>query len=353
MSLKRILILLGKELIHSSKNFLFIWVVLAPILISLLVSLVFGTLFSEKPKLGVFDQGTSQIVEMLKKLDSLTVKKYESVAGLKVAVEKGVVDLGMVLPPDFDNQVKTGVKTRVSVYVWGESLAKNRIMVGIIIASRVRELSGLENPVIVESITIGEGEAIPWNDRLFPLVVLMAVFLGGLFLPASSIIGEKVKGTIQAIIVTPTSLIDVLFAKGLMGILVSLLMGIIILFLNQAFGAHPWLLILLLFLGGIMAVIIGMISGTFVKDFTTLFAIWKSCGILLFFPAFMYMFPKIPAWLGWFFPTYYLIQPIVELTQKGGGWLDIRTDVFFLIGIDLLILGLLVFLIKVKKPITG
>ena len=55
MSPRRIGILLKKDLIHSSKSFIFIYAVVMPLAISLVLTLVFGTLFSEKPKLGVFD----------------------------------------------------------------------------------------------------------------------------------------------------------------------------------------------------------------------------------------------------------------------------------------------------------
>ena len=55
MSLKRIGVLLGKEFLQRPKNFILVWAVVAPVVISFVVSLGFGSLFSEKPKLGVMD----------------------------------------------------------------------------------------------------------------------------------------------------------------------------------------------------------------------------------------------------------------------------------------------------------
>mgnify|MGYP001087614026 CR=1 FL=1 len=52
MSLKRVGILLSKELWQGPKNFIFVWLLVMPIIISLVFSLIFGTLFDEKPKLG-------------------------------------------------------------------------------------------------------------------------------------------------------------------------------------------------------------------------------------------------------------------------------------------------------------
>jgi len=346
MSLKRVGILLGKELWQGPKNFIFVWVLVMPIIISLVVSLVFGTLFTEKPKLGVMDEGSSQLVAMAEQLTSVVTKEYDNVSEIKQAVGSGAVDVGMVLPVDFDSSVIQGKEAELVTYIWGESLAKNRIILGATIANLVRELAGQETPVEIEAITLGDAVSIPWNDRLLPLIVLMAVFLGGLFLPATSVINEKEKKTLEALVITPTTIGDVFIAKGLLGVILSLFMGIVILILNQAFGAEPTLLILVLALGAIIAAELGLLLGALIKDITTLFAIWKLGGILLFGPAIIYMFPQIPQWIGKLFPTYYLLQPIIAISQRGSGWSDIATNVFILVGLDLILIGVVVFILR-------
>jgi len=349
MSLKRVGILLGKELWQGPKNFILVWVLVMPIVISLVVSLIFGTLFTEKPKLGVVDKGSSQLVTMTRQLTSVITKEYDDVSAIKQAVESGAVDIGMVLPADFDSSVIQGEETELTTYIWGESLAKNRTILGATIANLLRELAGQEAPVEIEAITLGDEVSIPWNERLLPLIVLMAVFLGGLFLPATSVINEKEKKTLEALVVTPTTIGDVFVAKGLLGIILSLFMGTVILILNQAFGAEPVLLILVLALGAIMAAEIGLLCGALIKDITTLFAIWKLGGILLFGPAIIYMFPQIPQWIGKLFPTYYVLQPIIAISQGGGGWSDIATNVFILVGLDLILVGVVVFALSRTK----
>jgi ABC-2 type transport system permease protein len=105
-------------------------------------------------------------------------------------------------------------------------------------------------------------------------------------------------------------------------------MGLIILALNQAFGGQPGLLVLMLALGAVMASLLGLILGSFAKDMSSLFAVWKTGGILLFGPAIIYLFPEIPQWIGKVFPTYYLVEPVVRISQEGGGWPDIAAQVF-------------------------
>lgn len=353
MSLKRVGILLGKELWHGSKSFILIWAVVFPIVLSLVLSLIFGALLSEKPKLGIVDEDSSQLVTMFKELDSVVYREYDTDAEIRQAVESGSVDMGLVLPAGLDSAVIQGEEIAITAYVWGESLAKDRTILGVTIANLIRELSGQEAPVEIESITLGDEVSIPWNDRLLPLIILMAVFLGGIFLPATSLINEKEKRTLDALVITPTTIEDIFVAKGLFGIILSLFAGAVVLTLNQAFGAQPLLLVMLLALGAIMAVEIGLICGALLKDITSLFAIWKTGGILLFGPAIIYIFPQIPQWIGRIFPTYYLLQPIVDISQRGGSWAEIALNVFILIGIDLGLMVVVALILKRTRQFAG
>jgi ABC-2 type transport system permease protein len=337
MSVRRVAILLRRELLQGPKSFIFLWSVVLPIVMSLVLSLVFGTLFNDKPRLGITDEDTSELVQMAKDSPSVVTREYGSVADLKQAVKTGAVDFGIILPEDFDSLVKEGQPVEITAYMWGESLAKHRVIAQVTLLDLVRELSGHEAPVDVTMNTLGDEASIPWGDRLLPLMVLMAVFIGGMFLPATSLVTEKQRRTLEALTVTPATLQEVFLAKGIVGFVISLTMGLIILALNQAFGAQPGLLVLMLALGAVMAAELGLILGSFAKDMSSLFAVWKSGGILLFAPAIIYLFPQIPQWIGQIFPTYYLVEPVVRISQEGGGWPDIAIHVFVLIGVDVLL----------------
>lgn len=353
MSLRRISILLNKEFFHGSRNYIFVVTIVGPILISLVISLIFGTWLTEKPRLGIVDEGQSQLVTLSQQLPSVITNEYGTVSELKQAVESGSVDIGIVLPTGFDNIVVSGETVEVVAYVWGESLAKNRTILGVTITNLVREMAGQEAPIEIEEINLGGEVSVPWSERMLPFIVIMAVFFGGLLLPASSVINEKEKKTLDALVITPTSIEEVFASKGLLGVILSLVMGIVILILNQAFGTQPLLLILLLVLGAIMAGAVGLLCGALVKDITTLFAVWKSGGILLFGPAFIYMFPQIPQWIGGIFPTYYLLQPIVDISQRSGNWSDIALNVFILIGLDVILIGVVLLVLRRTKQFAS
>jgi ABC-2 type transport system permease protein len=340
MSLRRVGILLTKEFRYGSKSFIFIIAIGMPLVLSLVLSLVFGNLFSEKPKLGVSDEGDSRITSLITESDSIVGREYDSPEKLRKAVEDGALDMGIVLPPDFDSLVEQGQPTEITAYVWGESLAKNRIILGATITNMIRDVAGQEVPVEIAATTLGDAKSIPWNDRLLPLIVLLAIVFGGIMVPATSLVDEKQKRTLTALAITPASLAEIFLSKGLVGVILSTIMGVLILVLNQAIGAHTPLLIGMLVLGAVMSATFGIMLGVFARDVTSLFATTKAIGILLYAPAIVYLFPEIPQWIGKIFPTYYIVQPVVEISQQGGTWSDVAPEAFILIGLILLMIGI-------------
>ncbi len=339
MSIRRIAILLRKELVWGPKNFLFIFALIVPLVFTLLLNLLSGTFFSGKPTLGIVG-GSTAVIAQAEANEAILVRTYAHEAALREATAAGAVDMGLLLPPDFDSRLAQNETAQVTVFVWGESLLRDRITLATAIVSLSRELAGQDAPLQLTEVTLGEGESMPWDERLLPFIVLMAIIFGGIMVPAASLVEEKQKRTLTAVITTTTSLGELFMAKGLLGVLLSLVMAALILLINRAFGSQPMLLAGLLTLAAIMAAIFGVLLGAFTKDLTSLFATMKAIGLLLYAPAFLYIFPGIPEWIGRIFPTYYIIAPIMTISLFDGQWTDIQSDVLILILLILLLLAL-------------
>jgi ABC-2 type transport system permease protein len=335
MSLRRIWFLYLKEVAQGPKNFLFVLSLVMPLLLTLLFSLIFSSTLSGKTGIGIVDEGTSKLTDLTAQNMSVLVREYDDVAALKKAIEHGSVDVGMVLPAGFDDQLVKGEQTSIDLYVWGESQLKNRTIASTAIVNALREIAGQKITLNIEQDVLGKGSNVPWEKRLLPLVVLMSVLLAGLLIPASSLVMEKTNHTLVVLSVSPVNMLEVFISKGLSGITVSIITGLLTLFLNRAFGSQPGLLMLALFLGATLSSILGVIMGIFVKDINSLFATIKGTGILLYAPAIVYMFPVIPAWIGKIFPTYYIIQPVLEITQNNARFSDIVSQLAILVGLIL------------------
>ncbi len=346
MNLRRILVLFGKEILQGPKNFMFIFAFVIPVAVTLLISLVFGTYFSSTARLGIVDEGSSQISLLAAENKALIVKQYETTDALEKAVQRGAVDLGLILPADIDQKLLSNDQAAVKVYVWGESPMDSRVVISAAIVRMMRQVSGQEIPVDIQQVVLGNAANIPWEKRLLPLLVLMAVLLAGTMIPASSLVNEKNKRTLSALNSSPATLPEIYTAKGMLGVLLSMLTALAILFLNRAFGGQPWLLLLTLLLGSIFSSAIGVLLGSLVKDVTALFTVIKSLGIFLYAPGIVYMFPNLPGWIGKIFPTYYVIQPVLDITQNNAGFSDIWLSLLLVLVFSITVIGLIGFVTR-------
>jgi ABC-2 type transport system permease protein len=332
MNVKRIVMLVKNEILHGSKDAVLVMAVVMPILLALFVNLAFGNIFTDRAKLGIYDAGNSQLSTRLGSVESISTKIYKSETDLKAAAASGAIDIGIMLPNNFDATLTTGT-VKLKAYVWGESLSKNRTIIPVVLADSIREITGAKLPVNIETIALGDESSVPWSDRLLPVTVLMAIFFGGMMIPASSLIKEKQRRTLEALNVTPATVTDIFTAKGIIGAVLAIIMGILTLAISTSFGASPVLLVIVLGMGAIMAAEIGLLVGAYVRDMNTLFAFWKFGGILLFGPAIIFMFPQIPSWIGYIFPTYYVIRPVMDISVSGLGFGSVSLYVGILIAI--------------------
>lgn len=344
MNPRRVGILLFREVVQGPKGFVFIFAVIVPLLMSFVLLLVFGTLFEEKPRLGIADAGDSQLARAAAALDAFSVERYASEAALRDATEMGRVDVGVVLPPDFDQRVSSGQATTMTAYIWGESMLKDRAALAAALGVWARQIAGQTSPVDIVTTVLGESPVLPWEDRLLPLVVMMAVIFGGTMIPASSLVTEKQQRTLAALTVTPATMGDICLAKGLVGMVISMVMALVILALNRALGTSTAVLAGVLALGTIFAAELGILIGMLVQDINSLFATLKVTGLLLYAPALVHMFPEIPQWIGRVFPTYYLIQPVIEISQHGAQLADVAWQLGILVILILSFGGLLAWL---------
>ncbi len=349
MKLNRVTKLVKHEMLHGPKDVMFAMAVVFPIVMALFVNLAFGNIFTDRAKLGVYDQGNSQVAALLQSTESLSYSSFDSESALRAAAADGSVDMGLVLPVDFDQVIETGT-IRLEAFVWGESQAKNRALIPIALANAVRTVTGSSVPVTIDTVALGDESSLPWSDRLLPLVVLMGVFYGGLILPSSALINEKQHLTLEALYVTPTTLGDIFLSKGVIAVVIATLMGVLTLILSGAFGGQILLVILVLFLGAILATEFGLLAGAWVGDMNSLFAVLKAGGILLFGPAIVFMFPQIPSWVGYLFPTYYMVRPVVDLSVSGASFGDVAVYIGVLA--VLVVLGALLVASVVKRLST-
>lgn len=332
MSLTRTFKVLGKDFRFGPRSPVFLWVLGLPLAFTLVLQVTFGSLFDPKPRLGIVDEGSSTITTAVQSMDGIQLALIDNAGDLKAQVEANDLDAGLVLQSGFDDLVRGGARPPLEFYVGGESLASNRIILAVTTIDLVREIEGTPPPVEVDVVALGD-EGLPIAVRLVPFIMMYALVVAAVFLPAFSLADEREKGTLNALIVTPVKLSEVVTAKGMLGVILALAMTVFTLWLNDALGADPLALLVVLLFGAILCVEVGLIYGAASKDVTSVFTLIKGTGILLIGPTVFYIFPDWPQWIGKLFPTYWVINPIFEVSLNNAGLDDVWVELLVAVGV--------------------
>jgi ABC-2 type transport system permease protein len=307
---------LKKDLALGPRSPIFLWAIVLPFALTLILQVAFGSLFDPEPRLGIVDQGSSEITAAIEGMDGIELALLDDVEELKARVEGNDLDAGLVLAAGFDEAVRDGEKPALEFYIGGESYASNRIILTVTTIDLVRELEGSDAPVIVNVVNFGQA-GLPISVRLVPVVVFYALVIAGLFVPGSNLVEEKEQGTLMAMLVTPVKTGEVLMAKWLLGVILATILAVVTLLLNSAVGPNWFHVGLVVLVAAMLSAMLGVVAGVFAKDSAIMFGIVKGTGLFLFAPALFYIFPEWPQWIAKIFPLYWIINPVWQVSVMG------------------------------------
>ena len=334
MSIRRTWVVFSRDVLMGPRTMMVFWLFIFPLLITFVVRIVFGDLIDPSPRLGIVDFGSSSIPAAVMALDEIEVTMLDSEEILRDQVEANDLDGGLVLQRGFDDAVRAGQFPELQMFMGGESLASTRIVLAVAAVDLIRGLAGEPAPVEVITEYVGDAPAVPIEERLVPMLVLLAVALAGIFLPATMLIQEKIQHTADAVLSTPVQVGDFFVAKGTLGFILSFGVGILTLLINGGFTTYVAGNLAVIAVGALMSVPVGLILGGAIKDLQTMFTIWKSGGAILFAPAVLFLFPSVPDWIPRIFPTYYFLGPLYEMTVNAASLGEVYIDLIIGVAIS-------------------
>jgi ABC-2 type transport system permease protein len=324
MRIARVVTILGKDLRRGPRTSFFLLVIVYPFLLTGIVELVFGGLLDDKPRLGVVDPSGSAAVVALEEQAGLRLTKVTTADELWRQVEAHDLDAGWLLAPGFDAALKGGAdKPTLDIRLSGDSLASTRLLVVAAVADAVRVVAGTPSALEVKTTRLGDKPPLPIKDRMLPLLVLLAVMLGGAFLPAFSLVDEREHRTLSALLVSPTTMSDVLVAKGALGFLMAFFCAAVTLVINGALGVASLPLLPTIAVAAVLFVELGIMLGCLSKDANTMMTVWKGTAWFFMLPLVPYFWDEFPLWIAMASPAYYVVTPVWKLSMEGAAFADV------------------------------
>ncbi len=337
MSLARILTVMVRDLGRGPRSPVFLYATLMPLLITFVVQVVLLALFLPQPRVGIADLGGSEVTAGFETADGIEVRRATTAEELRELVASADVDAGLVLPETFDAAVAAGDRPPLQLLFAGESRITHRLILAVHALGFLREIEGRPCPAEVTLTAVGDGPKLPLKDLIVLGVVLWPLLVCGIFVPGFMLVQEKEQGTLQALLVTPTTMAEVMTAKGAFAFVLVMAMCLLTLALNGAMSAEPLALVLCLALASLMCNQIGLIYGAIARDGKVLYNLVQTLNMVAMGPLLFYFFPKWPQWPAMVFPTYWFIDPLYQVALRGVPLAEVAWE----LGIGFGVVGLL------------
>jgi ABC-2 type transport system permease protein len=334
MKARRVLAILGKDLALGPRSPIVLFAFVIPLGLTLMVQLVFGELLTGKPSVGIADPGASGLYERVLARGELMAYRYDGAEALRADVASGRVALGIAVGEGFLPALREGRRPPLEIMGFEGAQAMDRMAAFMGVLGEIRALAG-DEPLVGLKVEAPE-EGFDIAARVIPMLAMYAFLIAGLFVPASSIVEERERKTISALLVGPTTLSEILAAKALLGIILSVFMTTLTLAINGALGSNLGAMLAVIAAASLFWAMLGLVIGLLAKTSETLFAIVKGSGILLFTPVVFYLFPDWPQWIARIFPTFWAIDPLWKVFSEGAGLSEVAGSLAIVAGITLI-----------------
>ncbi|HET8740770.1 MAG TPA: ABC transporter permease [Acidimicrobiia bacterium] len=364
-----------KMMMRERSNIFFVFIF--PLALVLLIGVQFGGGFS--PVLGVYqpdqDSLSSEIVSALEDTEAIDVRLYESREELVSAVERGVVQAGVLLDAAMDADVAAGEPVEIGMLtrpdgsgnqlqsVVGAAISEVMTPVGAAqFASRetgvgfeealavARELSGQTEPIQVDVRSVGEA-IFPATMGRFDLGaasnLVLFVFLTALAGSAALILTRQL-GISRRMMSTPTPIRSIIVGESLGRFGTALVQGVYIMVLTwiifQVNWGDPLGAVLILIALSAVGAGAGMLLGaTFSNEQQAAgVGVMLSLGLAALggamFP--IDLFPPTMQRIAHVTPHAWALDGYAELVRRGGNTLDILPELAVLTAYAIVLLAL-------------
>ncbi len=345
MSFSRLLLLTKKDLKACPRSPVALWILLMPLLVTFFIQVVFPSIFQPEPVLGIYTASESVIAANLASIEEIKVV-FEDEARLVDMVQSGSVDAALFISDTFEDSVLSGERPELRFMASEKGVQINSGILLLVVMDELRILEGSDLPVTVTVTTPDYLEQAPLAERIVPSMILIVMMVSGIFIPAFMLVQEKEQGTLSALLSTPASLKEVLFAKGLLGFCLTIPITFITLALNGIRGFDVFALLICFAVGTVVCNSVGLIYGTLARDTKSLYTMVKSLNIILAAPVLFYIFPSWPGWVAKIFPTYWFMEPIYRVAMNGASLPDVAAQLSLAVIFSLLLVFLAVHLGK-------
>ncbi len=347
--------MIWKEFLHLRNDKLSIRLMIIPVLLQVLIMGYALTTEVKNTPVTVLDLSNSPSSRSL--IESIRNNRLFIYTGcssnyneIHYKIDVGQVKIGMVIPNDFDREIRSGKGADVQLIIDGQDANSSNVASGYI--SSVIVLWGndfLKNEAKSKGVDISSMIPLTVNPHILfnpllkstwymiPALVVILITIVTSLLTGLSIVREKEKGTLEQLMVTPVSPIDIVIGKTVPYMLIGFAELAVFLFFSTLWFRIPFrgnFLVLLLFaaLYMVSSLGIGILTSTIARTpQQVLFLIWFCLIFFILLSGFFIPIENMPHWVKnvtAINPVKYFMFAIREIFLKGTGIIDLKNEIY-------------------------
>ncbi len=256
----------SKDIVDSLRNKLVISLILGMGFMLLMPKLMGLMLVPPEIPVLVYDHGESRLTAELENSDQYQVQRARSLVEVEQVIGSmgfGLgVEFGLAVPDDFDQVLEAGGQPELDGYVaWANRMKASQLKTGF--EEQFEEMVGQPVRINVEgNIVYPSSDAGLWLLMVTITPVIVILMMGIQLVPAL-LFEEKQTKTMEALLVSPASISQVVVGKALAGLFYVMVAASVVFTINWA-GVVHWEMVLLFVLGiGVFSVGVGLVLGSF------------------------------------------------------------------------------------------
>jgi len=307
--------------------------------------------------MAVFDQDRGPAAREL--LDAYRAADYfrlaydvDSEEELRTLIDYGQARVGLIIPPDYSDQVNGGGTAQVAFVLDGSdpTVASTALSAAQLVGqahatqilavrlARRGQAFSLQPPVEVRSRVWYNPDLVSAHFMI-PGVIAMILFALTSILTATAVVRERERGTIEQLIVTPIRPWELVVGKILPYVILAFLNMLEVLIIGHYWFGVPVRggLGLILAVSGLFLLTslgIGLLASTFANtQQEAMLVVWMLLLPALFLSGFFFpieAMPKVLQWISYLMPLRYYLVVIRSLMLKDIGFAAIRGEVLAL-----------------------
>lgn len=242
----------------------------------------------DRPAAVVYDPENSEIIKQVAKNENLRIRLVETREEMESLVsEFPRTIIGLEIPADFDQQILSSEQTVIKAYSSHTSDSD-------LVSAWVVEISGAISSTANRPIQVDLSE-----EKLYPsitpqgtplitalLISLILLTLGIALVPVL-FVEEKESHTIDLLLVSPVTYLQLIIGKFLAGVFYCAVAAVVLFVIYNNLFVHWWVALLAALLGTLFAVAIGLLVGVYTKVPSTAGGLGAMLLLLILITAFI------------------------------------------------------------------